>query len=122
MANAPSTGWKETIGHDEEARFAHYARQFTELQAQKTARHGAGRALHRKQVLGLGATLEVKAGLPEPYCQGVFARPGSYEAWVRLSNGAAARASDKRPDIRGLAVAVHGVHGPAALGGTTDRQ
>ena len=41
----PSTGWRETISPDEEARFAGYARQFAEMQRRKSARHGRGRAL-----------------------------------------------------------------------------
>ncbi len=122
MGSAPSTAWKETIGADEASRFAQYARQFSALQAEKSARQGSGRALHRKQLLGLAATFVVKDGLPDHCRQGLFAHPASYEAWVRLSNGGAGRSSDKRPDIRGFALAVLGVHGPGALGGPTDRQ
>ena len=61
---APSTAWREQIAADEDARFSGYAEQFAAMQRAKSARYGTGRALHRKQQLGLKATLDVLAGLP----------------------------------------------------------
>ena len=112
----PSTGWRETISPDEEARFAGYARQFAEMQRRKSARHGRGRALHRKQILGLEGHFEVLAGLPEPACHGLFAKPAEYDALVRLSNGGTDRQDDRKPDVRGFAIKVRGLSGTGALG------
>jgi len=119
---APSTDWREQIDSDEEQRFAGYAERIAALQKKKSERYGNGRAFHRKQVLGLRGRLEVLPDLPEHARQGLFARPGQYDAWIRLSNGSVDVASDRKPDIRGFGVRVAGVDGPGALGGTTKAQ
>ena len=113
---APSTGWQERIAPDEEERYAGYARQFAQLQARKSARWGAGRTLHRKQVTAAHGTLEVLDGLPGFASHGLFATPRIHDVWVRLSNGSLDRAPDLAPDIRGFALRVFGVEGPSALG------
>ena len=118
----PSTEWRETVAADEASRFAGYAERFVEMQQRKSAKYGNGRALHRKQLLALRATLEVLPELPAHACHGLFARPGAHEAWVRLSNGGTDRASDATPDIRGFAIKVRGVRGPGALGNVTEAQ
>jgi hypothetical protein len=118
----PSTAWREHVSDDEAERFARYAAGFAELQRRKSAKYGAGRALHRRQVLGLAGRLEVLPGLPEHCRHGLFASPGTHPAWVRLSNGSADRAPDRRPDVRGFAVKVLGLSGPGALGGETSAQ
>jgi hypothetical protein len=115
----PSTGWQEKVAPDEAERFARYASAFAGLQRRKSERFGPGRALHRKQVLGVAGRLEVLDGLPGHARHGLFASPGAHDAWVRLSNGSADRAPDRRPDVRGFAVKVLGVRGPGALGGET---
>lgn len=114
--SSPSTQWQERIGVDEAKRHASYAQQFAQLQADRNAKFGAGRALHRKQVLGVGAVLEVLPGLPDAARHGLFAFPGRFDAWVRLSNGGADKASDRKPDVRGFAIQAQGVQGPSALG------
>ena len=119
---APTTQWRESIAPDEAARFAGYAERFVELQKRKSAKFGNGRALHRKQLLALRATLAVLPGLPAHASHGLFASPGTYETWVRLSNGGTDRARDATPDIRGFAIKVRGVRGPGALGNTTEAQ
>lgn len=119
---APSTAWREQIAADEEARFAGYAEQFAAMQRTKSARYGSGRALHRRQQLGLQATLDVLAGLPAHAAQGLFARAHRYPAWVRLSNGGADKAPDAKPDVRGFSFAVQGVKGESALGGPAREQ
>ena len=63
-APVPSTGWQEKIAPDEDERYAGYAQQFAALQAQRSVRWGAGRALHRKQLTAAQGTLEVLDGLP----------------------------------------------------------
>jgi hypothetical protein len=119
----PNTRWLERIDPDEPGRHAELARRFASMQAAQNARHGAGRSLHRRSLLALRARLEVLPGLPAHAAHGLFARPGSFEAWVRLSNGSATPGPDPRPDVRGYAIKVLGVEGPGALGaGPTQAQ
>lgn len=118
----PSTAWRERVAPDEAERHRSDARRLVAVQRAQSQRHGDGRALHRKAILALRATLRVHDGLPEPVRQGLFAQPGPHMAWVRLSNGGPTVQHDRRPDIRGFALRVFGVHGPAALGGDTDHQ
>jgi hypothetical protein len=118
----PSTEWQEKVASDEAERFARHASAFAEMQRRKSEHLGPGRALHRKQVLGIAGRLEVLDALPGHARHGLFASPGSHDAWVRLSNGSADRAPDRRPDVRGFAVKVLGVRGPGALGGETASQ
>jgi hypothetical protein len=113
----PSTEWREVVQPDEQERHEHQAAAFVEMQQRKSAKYGTGRALHRKQVAALRATLDVPADLPEHARQGIFKIPNRYDAWIRLSNGGFNRAADNVPDIRGFSVKVLGVSGPAALGG-----
>lgn len=116
------TGWKEVISSDEAARHAEAARAMAEMQKRKDERFGAGRALHRKAVAAVRGRLRVLDGLPAHARHGLFAAPGEHEVWVRLSNGAMDRQSNRRPDIRGFAMRVFGVEGEAALGGRIDHQ
>jgi len=118
----PSTEWRETIGDGEDARFERYGEQLVALQKAGNDKHGRGRALHRNQHLGLRARLEILDDLPAHARHGVFAKPGTYDALIRLSNGSGDRAADKKPDVRGFGVRVEGVSGPGALGSPTSAQ
>lgn len=119
----PSTGWKEGVADDEAVRHAGYARDFAQIQATKSAKYGTGRALHRKQQLGLKGSFEVLGNLPQAARQGVFTTPRIFDAWVRLSNGGPDRQADRTPDVRGFSLKLKGVSGPGALGsGPTDAQ
>src|ERR1035437_7886342 len=113
---SPSVEWIEKIGVDEAERFATYAQQFAAIQASKSKKYGPGRALHRKQLTAARGTLEVLGGQPDFARHGLFAAPGQFEVWVRLSNGGLDRAPDRTPDIRGFAIQVRGVKGDSALG------
>ena len=113
---APSREWREQVAPDEAQRYENFARQFAQIQAKKSERHGTGRALHRKQLCAAQGTLEVLDGLPEFARHGLFAVAHDYEVWVRLSNGGLDRAADHVPDIRGFAMRVFGVRGESALG------
>jgi hypothetical protein len=119
---APSTNWREIIGEGEGPRFEQYGEQMVGIQRRTAARSGPGRALHRKQHLGLRAQLEVLPGLPAHARHGLFAAPRTYDALLRLSNGSGQRAPDRRPDVRGLSVRVLGVEGAGALGAPTAAQ
>jgi hypothetical protein len=112
----PSTGWKEKIAPDEAQRYEGYANDFAAIQARKSKKYGVGRGLHRKQLTAAQGTLEVLPKLPTFASQGLFASPGKYDVWVRLSNGGMDSVSDKRPDVRGFAFRVMGVQGESALG------
>jgi hypothetical protein len=112
----PSTDWCESISHDEGERFAEYGRKFAEIQQRKSGKYGPGRALHRKQLTAALGQLEVLPQLPDFARHGLFAKPGRFEVWVRLSNGGMDHAPDKVPDVRGFAIRVLGVQGDSALG------
>ncbi len=112
----PSTQWQETVASDEAQRYARYGEQFAALQARKSKKHGNGRALHRKQVTAAEGSFEVLKNLPDFARQGLFAKPGTFETWVRLSNGGMDKASDHKPDIRGFSLRVLGVSGDSAAG------
>lgn len=118
----PSTAWRESVEPDEAARFDTYAARFVALQAAKSAKYGTGRTLHRKGLLALRAELEVLADLPEAARHGLFAAPRKLPVVIRLSNGGADRAPDRRPDVRGFALRVSGLDGESALGGPADAQ
>ena len=113
----PSTEWKEAVADDEETRFAGYAEALKEIQAKSAENGKPARALHAKGHNGLRAELEILPDLPEHARQGIFAAPGKYEAFVRYSNGAARRQSDRAGDVRGIAIKVLGVKGPKIIPG-----
>jgi hypothetical protein len=115
-ALTPATDWKEQIAPDEAKRFAGYARHFAAIQARKSKKYGTGRALHRKQITAARGSLQVLDDLPAFARHGLFAKPATFEAQVRLSNGGLDRAPDRTPDIRGFAIRVLGVEGDSALG------
>lgn len=114
LGRMPGTDWKEVIGPDEEARFTRYGDQLV------AGASGRGRALHKKQHLGLRATVEVPA-LTGPIASGLFAQPGTHDALIRLSNGSPAMQPDRKPDIRGFALRIT-ADGDGALGGKTTAQ
>ncbi|HPU50939.1 MAG TPA: catalase [Burkholderiaceae bacterium] len=116
MTQAPSTRWQERIAPDEQARYERAAEQFAQIQQRRSARQGAGRALHRKQITAVRGQLTIAPGLPAHAAHGLFAHPGTHEVWLRLSNGGMDRAPDRKPDIRGFAFRVFGVSGDSALG------
>jgi hypothetical protein len=113
---APSTDWKEVVPPGEEARFEVYAAQLAELQSRNARGGTKRRALHAKGHGGFVARLEVLPDLPEPARHGLFARPATYDALVRFSNGAGAIQRDRQGDVRGVAVKVLGVDGEKVLG------
>lgn len=112
-----STQWQEIVSPGEAQRHERQAEQFSALQRRKSQKYGNGRALHRKQRLALRASFEVLDDLPEPARHGLFARPHTYDALLRLSNGGFNRDPDKVPDVRGFSIKVRGVSGAAVLGG-----
>ncbi len=118
----PSTQWREQIAPDEEARFARQAQKLKAVHAAKNARWGLGRLLHRKALLGAEGSFEVLPDLPDYSRYGLFTEARTYAVVARLSNGAFDVAANSKPDIRGFAIKVKGVSGPAALGGDASSQ
>lgn len=108
-----STDWKETPASDEDARFEEYAQRLATLQRTNGGTH---RALHAKGHGVLEAKLTVADNLPGHARHGLFAKPATYEALVRYSNGASKVESDKVGDVRGVAIKVLGVAGKKVLG------
>ncbi|MFO1327112.1 MAG: catalase [Rubrivivax sp.] len=119
---APVTAWRERVAPGEAERHADDARRLVAVQQRLAGRQGHGRALHRKGLLALRATLRVHDALPDTVRHGLFAAPGAHMAWIRLSNGGPSVQDDRRPDVRGFALRVFGVGGPSALGGHIDHQ
>ncbi|MBX7196178.1 MAG: hypothetical protein K1X94_29245 [Sandaracinaceae bacterium] len=113
----PITTWKETIAEGEEAMLEKVAADLGAVQSARDATLGSkNRSLHFKQHAGLRARLDVEPGLGGAAAQGLFAKAGTYDAYVRFSNGGGRDQHDKEPDLRGLAIKVLGVEGPKALG------
>ncbi len=109
----PGTDWKERIAPDEEARFEHFTRVLSAIQAKARS----GRALHAKGNLGAEATFEVLTSTAPEARHGMFDTPRAYPALVRYSNGAARRQPDHKPDVRGIAIKVIGVAGDKVIPG-----
>ena len=72
-----------------------------------------------KSVACLDAELVVE-DLPASLAQGLFAKPARYPAKLRFAN--ATQFDDRRPDLRGLSVKVHGVQGATSVTGETGVQ
>jgi hypothetical protein len=113
----PSTDWKERIAADEPMHLEALAETLRALQ-RKHARAGQPmRALHAKGQVGAEAELTVLPDLPEEARVGIFARPATYRAYVRYSNGAGRQQHDRKGDVRGLAVKLLGVPGKKLIPG-----
>lgn len=83
----------------------------------------ARRDAHPKHHGAVRAELIVPKDLPDDLRVGLFARPATYRAWIRFSNGDSnAKSPDRRRDGRGMAVKVMGVSGPKLLESEPDAQ
>ena len=116
-----SKNWKEIIQDGEEERYAKYAKIFSILQKTKSKEFGNGRALHRKQILGLKTKLEIFADIPDYAKAGIFKSAKTFDGVVRLSNGGLDVSADSKPDIRGFSIRLN-VEGDGALGEKTTAQ
>ena len=113
----PSTRWSETISADEAVRFERYAEDLRAIQRCVAGGGARSRALHAKGHAGLEAELAVLPDAPPHARVGIFAAPGAFRAYVRFSNGAALRQSDRKADVRGVAIKVLGVGGKKIIPG-----
>jgi hypothetical protein len=101
--------WQEKIAPGEEELFERLARTLVD------GRKGEGRTLHRYSQVGLEGRFVVGSSVPASHAQGLFAKPGTYECYVRFSSGAGRAQSDRTPDVRGIAVKVVGVSGDKVI-------
>lgn len=116
----PSTDWQEDIAADEGERFLRHAQALRELQRRHATNGKAQRGLHAKPNAGLLAEFTVLPDLP-PHAQvGIFAQPGTFRAYARFSNGSGHRQSDRKGDVRGIALKVLGVGGRKLIPGLED--
>ena len=113
----PSTDWKERIAADEPARLEALAETLRALQRKHAEAGQPLRALHAKGQVCAEAELTVLPDLPEEARVGIFARPATFRAYVRYSNGSGRRQHDGKGDVRGLAVKVLGVPGKKLIPG-----
>jgi hypothetical protein len=73
------------------------------------------RGPHPKSVAAFKAELTVDADLPAELRHGLFAQPGSYPAWIRISNANQTPGKDSNLDFRGFAIKLMGVPGDKLL-------
>ena len=78
----------------------------------------ARRDAHPKAHGCVRAEFQVLDGLPDAFRAGLFATPGTYQAWVRFSNSNPTPQGDKPEDGRGMAIKVMDVAGSPS--GTQD--
>src|SRR5437868_4340991 len=87
--------------------------------AASVATEGTGQAVRFAHVKAYGfvrGEVEILDGLPTEYAQGIYARPGSHDALIRFSNGAAHLGSDTTlPTGTGLALKIFGIAGRTML-------
>jgi hypothetical protein len=80
---------------------------------------GTGRAVRDAHAKGYGllrGEVEILAGLPAQYAQGIYAAPGTHDAVVRFSNGSPHAGADSRlGSATGLALKLFDVAGPTLL-------
>lgn len=117
IATAPTTyvaysDSVEQIGNDERKTFATIADTFRAQAETVAGQEGhAVRASHAKSTGLLKGELIVESGLPPELAQGLFARPGRYEALARLAQGPGEMLDDSISTHRGLAIKILGVEG-----------
>jgi catalase len=88
----------------------------TITQLQLALMQGAGtqrRGQHPKQHGCVRASFEVLADIPDRFKVGLFAKPATFNAYVRFSNGK--EFDDTKPDIHGMAIKLTGVPGLKVL-------
>jgi hypothetical protein len=119
----PKADWKEIVPAGEEARLVAHAETLRALQRARASESGrVSRALHAKANCGVLGELTVLGDLPAHAQAGLFAKPATYPAYVRYSNGSGARQSDAKGDVRGVAVKVLGVAGKKIIPGMEEEK
>jgi hypothetical protein len=87
--------------------------------AESVQAEGSGRAVRDAHAKGYGlarAEVEILAGLPAAYAQGVYATPGHHEALIRFSNGSPHIGADMLlGPSAGMGLKIFGINGPTLL-------
>jgi len=105
----------ETIPADETAAIAAVSSSLkASVQAVQTKEGHAFRDAHRKAHGCVSAKFTVLGGLDNKLAVGLFAKPATYDAVIRYSNGSQT-VDDTKGDARGMAVKILGVPGPKLL-------
>ncbi len=81
---------------------------------------GTKRDAHPKQHGTVAAQFTVKPDLPKELRVGIFAEPGTYDAFVRFSNANPTVSPDIKRDVRGMGIKLVGVKGKKLLDDGTD--
>jgi hypothetical protein len=80
---------------------------------------GMGQAVRDAHAKGYGlarAEVEILSGIPREYAQGIYARPGRYEAIVRFSNGSPHTGADALlGQALGMGLKIFGIEAPTLL-------
>jgi hypothetical protein len=113
----PSSQWKETIDPGEAARFEKYAQTLQAIQKKRDTQGSLKRAFHPKGHLGLKAEFTVLPDLPDYAKVGIFAQPGTFQAYARFSNGGSTVNDDRQGGTRAIAVKLLGVGGKKIIPG-----
>jgi hypothetical protein len=87
--------------------------------AESVTAEGTGQAVRDAHAKGYGVVrgeVEILAGLPAEYAQGIYATPGVHDALVRFSNGSPHAGADARLGTAiGLALKMFDIDGPTLL-------
>ncbi|MEC3950573.1 catalase family protein [Sphingobium sp. HWE2-09] len=111
----------ETVAPDEQETIAGLKEQFQTILDTTSQDYGhAVRSVHAKGHGLARGVLEVAADLPPELAQGLFAKPGRYDAIFRLSTNAGDILDDSIRLPRGLALKIMGVEGARLSGSEGD--
>ena len=111
----------EKVQPDEGQTIGKLEEQFQHILETTSKDYGhAVRSVHAKAHGIARGTFTVASGLPDELAQGLFARPGSYEAILRISTNAGDILDDSISLPRGLALKVLGVEGERLAGSEAD--
>jgi hypothetical protein len=116
----PSTDWQEVIPEGEPAQLEALAEKVREFQRANARGGKPSRGLHAKGTAGVQGKFIVGDDVPAEAKVGIFAKAGSYRAYVRFSNGAGRAQKDQVGDVRGIGVKLVGVPGKKLIPGLED--
>lgn len=116
VAVAASTPTGEYVPPGETAAMQRIVDSFQTVVTREFKQSGhANRDAHAKGQGCVRASVAIRSGLPAALRHGVFAKPHTYRAWIRFSNGSGEIQADNVPDGRGMAIKLTGVSGPKLI-------
>jgi hypothetical protein len=101
----------ESLERDEEALIAEIEATLRTQMERDYAVGATRRDAHPKHTSLLEGVFTVLPEVPAELRVGLFARPATYQAWIRTSNASGKPQSDAVPDLRGFAIKVREVAG-----------